>query len=70
MFRSVLCVLSVELENKINQLSLRSPSRVPYRKELRHRAEYCAPKGRLTRTPHGTLPSQEPVHLGHKLGGF
>ena len=35
------------MKNKIKQLSLRSPSRVPYRTELLQRA----PKGRLTRTP-------------------
>ena len=36
------CVLIVKLENKRNQFSLRSPSRVPYRTELIPRA----PKGR------------------------
>jgi hypothetical protein len=38
-----------KLENKINQLSSRSPSRVPYRTELELLQR--APTGRLTRTP-------------------
>jgi hypothetical protein len=41
MLRCRVCVLSVKWENKINQLSLRSPSRVPYRTELLPRVTVC-----------------------------